>query len=117
MTEEQNKKLTALQRYPTRYEIVLTNGAQAYRIAYTMRRSRHGLIVASRAAFDEIKAISGSANGWVTLGKKAADPIGITDTAWSIRWSGRTQREAISDGELVHITTAYMAMQKQEVAG
>ena len=54
MTAEQSRRLTALQNYPTRYELVITDGLFTYRIAYTARHTGRGLRDAVRAHAEQI---------------------------------------------------------------
>lgn len=103
MTASQIEKLTALQRRGTRHELILTDGSTSYRIAYAARNNRSGLIASTRAVSARVFETAGSEKGLVTFGKRAADPVAIDGTVWSIRWSGRTEREAIIAGELPYV--------------
>jgi hypothetical protein len=95
MTATQTAKLDALRNYGTRYEVVITNGADTLLVGYTGRKSRDGMIALIRLHGERLVAFSGSEE--FTTGKRADDAI--TLGKYKIRFSGRTQREAISATE------------------
>jgi len=112
LTTAQTAKLTALQNYGTKYELVLTDGTESFRIAYAARNNRSGLISAVRNRAEDIRLFVGVVEPTVTFGKRASDPVKVDGTPWSIRWSGRTQREAITSGELAGLSAPRILVQK-----
>ena len=104
MTQETLTKLTKLQRYPTRYELVLSKGDTRARIAYVQAHSASALLSFARNNIAEILAYTGiDRDGEVAITwlKPIAlgGTIGPVDNQWTIRFSGRTQRSAISEGD------------------
>ena len=86
-------KVSALVNYPTRYEVVLSNGTASYLVGYTSRKSRPGLMACIRQhgpAILRITELSESARfTW-------SGPIAhLGENNWTIRFSGRTQRDAL----------------------
>jgi hypothetical protein len=98
MTTAQDK-LRWLQNRRTAYELVAVNGDQRILICYSSVRSRGALyrICCKRAA--DLLALTGAES--IHFAKTAAD--GGTMGAWTIRFSGRTQRECYIEGELPYI--------------
>lgn len=96
LTKDQLRKLEALRLHSTRYELILTNGTLKYRVGYTARHSQVGAHNLANRCFDEINAITPRA----FMGKQGDI---ATDAKWLVLFSGRTQREAIMEGELVWI--------------
>lgn len=94
MTESQTAKLEAIKNRATRYELVLERGAERFRLCYTSRKNRRGMIDAIFRNGKELGAFSGSQD--VRFGHGATAQLGD----WAVRFSGRTQREAIQAGEL-----------------
>ena len=98
-------KLERLRNRGTSYEITISDGEQTYRVAYTPRHSRDGLLRAIRSTGKEIVTALGMPDtALVHAGKRAEDGFTLED--WQIRFSGRTQRDAISNGELQWIGAA-----------
>ena len=101
MTDEQMRKLVALQNYGTRYEAVVIRGDGERRLlAYCGRHSRRGLIDAlQNRAEIAIKFLGIGADARMTLAK---DAISLTGGGM-VKFTGRTQRDAIMSGELPYI--------------
>lgn len=95
-------RLERLRNHSTKYEVVAETSSQygkRYLIAYTSRRSRHGLLKACQSKGEAIiKAFGITDNDQFIPSPKAAD--GFRIGVWQFRFSGRTQREAIMQGEL-----------------
>lgn len=91
------QRLEALKHYSSRYELVATHpDGRKVLVGYTPRRGRSGLFdMLAKNGVAWVK-FSGSEN--ITFGKRVAD--GAISGKWSINFSGRTQREAICNGEL-----------------
>lgn len=94
MTTNQIEKLDNLKNRATRYELVLERGAERLRLCYTARKNRRGLIDAIFRLGAELGAFTGQKE--VRFGQGATAQLGD----WAVRFSGRTQREAIQAGEL-----------------
>jgi hypothetical protein len=87
-------KVARLVNYATKYEIILTNGPQTYLVSYTGRKSRQGLMDAIRARGLAILAITKiGADAIFTLNR--ATGAAELGSNWTIRFTGRTQRDAI----------------------
>jgi len=95
MTATQTEKLARLAHYGSQYEIVAVKAGETVLLGYAARHSRSGLIAVIRRRGEDVVMLTGSEE--FTTGKKAADPI--TCGPWLIKFSGRTQREAIMCGE------------------
>lgn len=89
MTQQQ---LDALKYRRTTYETILSNGEQTRLLGYTAR-SRDAMIRLARIHGPELVAFTGT--DAFTVGPKT---LLLGD--WTIRQTGRTQREAITSGEL-----------------
>ena len=97
LTAIQIAKLTRLQNRASFYELAAIHpDGRCILIAYCGRRSRHGLLDACHRRGPEIIALTGHAE--MTFGTRGAD--GVTLGPWSIRFTGRTKRDAIMEGEL-----------------
>jgi hypothetical protein len=91
-----DEKLARLKNHNTRYEIVLTNGTDTkYLVLYTARHSQSGLRAAIRQRYDAILVLTG---GEAPFAVKRSDIF--KGREWRCFFSGRTQREAIIEGEL-----------------
>jgi hypothetical protein len=106
MTSEQERKLAAISNRYTRYEVAAIQGETRIRIAYTMRRSRPGLLEACRNNGPEIIKALAVSDSQMLMFIKANGQWVIELGSWVIRFTGRTQREAILAGELVWVGTA-----------
>ena len=92
MTTEE--KLARLKNRNTRYEIVLTNGTDTkFLVLYTAQHSQSGLRAAVRQRYDAILVLGGEA----PFAAKRSDVFNGNE--WRCFFSGRTQREAIIEGE------------------
>lgn len=98
------RRLTRIMNRPTAYELAVTHpDGRSYLVRYTARKSRDGLYDCMVNAADEINALvsNGGAPEYFEFAKRAAD--GATMGAWAIRFTGRTQRDCICNGELPFI--------------
>jgi hypothetical protein len=84
---------------PTRYELAIAKGDQKFLVCYSMRTGRHAIL---KSLQQRSQAILGATNlsdeallAWKTPAREGAM---LGD--WAVRFTGRTQREAISAGEL-----------------
>lgn len=89
------EKLARLKNYQTRYECVMTNGNQTYLLAYSSGRSRDNMLKIVRSRGERIVEITHSES--ITFGTKVADGAVCGD--WKIKFTGRTQRDCILEGE------------------
>ena len=103
---EIDRKLARLKNRHTRYEVILTNGTVTYLVQYTGRHSRHGLV---DACIHRSEAIRSKTNDTMPYISKPGEPW---QSEWRILFSGRTQREAIVNGEHPFATTPEEAEQR-----
>lgn len=99
-----SERLASLKNSSTLYELAIVRGAERYRVCYSARKSRDGMFdaVTSDGRAELLVAFTGSED--IKFAKRAAD--GGTMGEWSVIWTGRTERQAISEGELTHFTKA-----------
>jgi hypothetical protein len=99
MTMSKTEQLARIQNRHTAYEVAAVKDGQRILILYTIHKSRHGLLSACRKyGEDVVKVLGIRETDMLIPAKRAAD--GFTLGAWSVRFTGRTQREAIIEGEL-----------------
>ena len=89
-------------RYPsslehTRYELAAQHEDRRVLIGYTPRKGGAGMLAMLRARGPAVAALFGTEI--ITFAKRVGDGA-TTATGWTIRFTGRTQREAIQMGEL-----------------
>jgi hypothetical protein len=106
LTENQNRRLQSLHNRYTNYEVAIIhpNGVRCL-VAYTSK-TRDALI---RALRDDRRAsylvrFAGSENFHIAKPASA----GVTLGEWSIRFTGRTERQAILEGELPYFKEEMM---------
>ena len=105
LTVEQERKLNRIKNRRTLYETILTNGEKTYLFCYTGRRSRGGLVEILRKRIDDIEKIVGMnfiekhSLAWKAVGEKWY----FIGTKWEIRFSRRTHRQCILEGELQYV--------------
>src|SRR3990167_3909294 len=88
----------------TLYELAVWHAdGRKYLIAYTNRRVRDALFNAVCNRAEHMRRITGEAS--ITFAKRAQD--GATMGEWKVNWTGRTQRDACSHGELPFIAVVY----------
>ena len=103
LTESQISKLDRLKHYATRYEIEICQGAKPrLLVCYTPRKSLAGLINAAQDRWKHICAAIGATEEAKAHRIKKAMAYQFENGA-IIRFSGRTQRDAIMSGELEFI--------------
>ena len=99
------EQLERLHNRATAYEVEAFMPANPLRrvlIGYTQRHTRTGLLAACRRNGQMvIDALGLSDTDLLVAGTKASDGFGLG--AWQVRFSGRTQRDAICNGELTWI--------------
>jgi len=84
---------------PTRYEIVAQKGGVALLVAYTSRRSLRTLVRACQAVGRDLLAALGGLPEDSVMTRRSGEIV-LDLSGWTIRYSGRTQREAELEGEL-----------------
>lgn len=94
------EKLTRIQNFGTRYELVADRGEDRVLICYTPRKSLRGIYDAVMARSAHIVRLTGAERTGDASGMSL--PIGD----WLIHFSGRTQREAIIEGENQYVGEA-----------
>jgi hypothetical protein len=96
---EKIEKLAEIQGTRTYYELAIVKGDERYLYCYSADKGRQPLI---RCVVDNLKRaeltvrFTGSENFTIPRDKNAKMTVGD----WTIEWTGRTQRQAISEGEL-----------------
>jgi len=99
------ERLERLKNYRTRYELAAIRGDQKILISYTSRPNRRGIWDSLYARAAAVVALTG-----VDIAKPAGKSSkGLIMGDWSIRFTGRTQREAIIGGELPYVGTIQQA--------
>jgi hypothetical protein len=102
LTEEQKAKLARLHYGPTRYEIeMVTPSGVKHLIAYTPRRSFRGLLDAVQERGAIILRVTGMPED--TRAERGDNASLRFSDGTIIRFSGRTQRDAIMHGELPYV--------------
>ncbi len=88
---------------PTRYEIVATNAKDGRKVlvGYTPRKGREGIFQMLAKNGEAWVKFSGAED--ITFGKRVSD--GAVSGDWKLNFSGRTQRDARTEGELVFFVT------------
>jgi hypothetical protein len=101
LTPEQVRKLERIKFHPTRYEIELVKpDGTAMLVCYSSRRSISGLLRAMRDRWAQIVRAGNISGIGYRIGKARAYSF---ENGVVIRFSGRTQRDAIMRGELPFI--------------
>lgn len=103
MTKQEH--LNAICGRATLYELAAIRGDQRILIAYCGRRGRGGILAACRKRGAALVALTGAES--IGFASQAAD--GATMGEWGIRFTGRTQRDAIQAGELAYVEDAVSA--------
>lgn len=88
---------------PTRYELIATNGERTLLVGYTPRKGRAGGLDMLRTGQKDwtrgellARATGTQAGEWYT----ERGVIAATESGWTVKFSGRTQREVAASGEL-----------------
>mgnify|MGYP005823231145 CR=1 FL=1 len=102
LTNKQAERLRRIARYRTAYELAITNNTDTYLVRYSASKSRRSLLANCRFSADQLVSLTGSEE--ITWGNRAADGAVMGD--WRITWTGRTEREAIIEGEHPFIHTS-----------
>lgn len=84
---------------PTRYELTLSKGNEKFLICYCMRTGRHSLLKAIHAKGEAILKIANLSDDAMLTWSKPAK-LGAMLGGWRVYFTGRTQRSAITEGEL-----------------
>ncbi len=91
-------RLERLKYYSTIYELAAEKNGERVLIAYAPK-GRSSLLRACRNRSAAVVALTGSTS--IDFAKRAQD--GANANGWTLRFTGRTQREAIIEGELPYI--------------
>ena len=94
-----------VRRYETtRYELIAERGAERHLITYSARKTQQALV---NAIFDHVEAIRArldlEASTANEIEGKGDRLVIVFPNGWRIRWSHRTEREAVQDGEYAGI--------------
>lgn len=92
------QRLANLKHHATLYELAITDGTTMYLVCYSDRKGRSGILgcIRNKGRGERVVALTGSET--LTFAKRAAD--GATLGRWTINFTGRTERQAIAEGEL-----------------
>ncbi len=83
----------------TRYEMVAEHDDDRYLIAYNVRATRQRLHAELFSDAVRLRILDGAEGAFIeTTGKGRQTAFHVN--GWTVRWSGRTEREAIQSGEL-----------------
>ena len=96
------ERLARIRNRQTLYELTIAHpDGRRYLVAYAQSKGRTDLwrSVTSEKRVDRIVKLTGTEE--ITFAKRAAD--GATMGDWAIRFTGRTQRDCIVEGELTYI--------------
>lgn len=98
MNADLERQLARLQNRPTRHEVVLVNDTTGQRLLFCYcRKTRRGLVDYIRDGQNgpDLSAFTGQ----LTFQPTRQGDL-LTIGAWGLRWSGRTERAALVEGEL-----------------
>ena len=99
LTADQTRRLEEIKNLYTRYEVVLARQTgEKVLVGYTGRKSRKGLLNALRRHPDAVIELVGGENV-ATFTKEGLS----FSSGWTAKFSGRTERDAILQGEIEHI--------------
>jgi len=102
LTDSQLSKLERIKRYGTRWELVLvTPAGEQILLRYTAQHTRRGIIEQIRYHGARLVELTG-AEQFDSLGEWKGRGISLGE--YRVRFSGRTQRDAILQGELPYIS-------------
>lgn len=107
LTAEQANRLECRRNRLTRYEVVLVDpDGEKYRLGYTPQPSRRGLLRQARCYGDRVVRVAGLTVNlpFAWRGKGRLGFVADLGNGWTIRFTGRTERDAIVGGEIIHIT-------------
>jgi hypothetical protein len=99
MNNELTAKLERLKNRRTAYELAAIRGDERVLLAYSCGRGRRDILNSCRKRAEAVVRLLGNAE--ITFGRTVAD--GATAGEWSIRFTGRTQRDAYVEGELPYV--------------
>ena len=100
LTDVQQRRLARCRNRRTLYELAVKHAdGRAVLLGYCDRHSRNMLYRVACKHGPKLAALTGAES--LTFGAKSRDGATIGD--WSIVWTGRTQRDAIMEGELPYI--------------
>lgn len=106
-SREATARLQALHRRPTRYELVAESpSGERTLLGYSVRRTRAVMLGLAQEHGKELVALMelGDDTGiQFERDPTPAAPVMMVANSWRIRYTGRTERCAIIEGELPHI--------------
>lgn len=102
MTATKQEALAALHNRATRYELAAIKGEQRLLVSYTAQRSRQGMLHACRNRAEHIIRVAQVSPDTLLMFQRIGTGQGYKALMgdWAIQFTGRTQREAIMNGEL-----------------
>ena len=106
MTTTQDR-LKALKYYGTAYEVCLWHpDGRRYLIGYVGRRNRLGIVKALQRVGERVLAITNMSEDDRFAFDKGGKQAQLTATGWRFGITGRTERDAISQGECERLPSA-----------
>lgn len=97
MTKEQKLRLKEIENHTTDYEVVMTDGTTTYLITYTSPPTFEMMVRSMRCVAGEINDVAPSPV-WERGNR-------ILAGTFELKYSGRTEREAILEGEHPYVVT------------
>ena len=97
------RKLAGLYNYHTRYEVVLTRGDQTFLVCYSGRKSLSGLRHCAVDAIKDLVFVIGLEEIEIFSKKAKPQPCLVLNDGWTMRFSGRTQRDCYCNGEWLYL--------------
>jgi hypothetical protein len=101
MDARTTERLDSLRNRATLYELAMIRGEERILIAYSQRKGRRDIFKAVAADHRVRQVTARTGTDQIDFAKRTAD--GATMGGWAIRFTGRTQRDAIIEGELPYI--------------
>jgi hypothetical protein len=92
------ERLERLRNRATLYELAMTRGEERLLVAYSQRKGRRDIFKAVTADHRVGPIMARTGADRIEFAKRAAD--GAMMGGWTIRFTGRTERDAIIEGEL-----------------
>lgn len=100
LTPHQQARLDTIYNRTTRYEITATHeDGRKFLVGYTIHKSRSGLLATMRKRPDQLATALGLGDSEPWTFKTKPLPR-ATVAGWTIGFTGRTERDAIIEGEI-----------------
>ena len=93
------EQIDRLRNRRTAYELIADNGVRNILVCYSTSRSRQSLWQIATKRAEHLASLTGT--DVITFASRSAD--GATMGDWRIRWSGRTQIQALQEGAYPYV--------------